>query len=149
MSKSRATGIDALRCTRDTSLQPRTRVGAAGQVEHSYSALISVAPSSLPEIDAVEVVSLRGLNPNRVDDDMLAAQNARHVRLTGADAARVAGMWRALPGGQQMRCHVPPFGLRFFRGAKTRSARLPSVGGATTSLGDAARSGRSSSSTGR
>lgn len=45
---------------------------------------------------------------------MAAAKEARGVRLVGADAERVAEMWRALPEAGQMRCHIPPFGLRFF-----------------------------------
>jgi len=81
-----------------------------------YSALATITPSSLPRIDAVEVVSLRGLKPKRVIEYMAAAKEARRVRVVGAEAQRIAEMWRALPGAEQMRCHVPPFGLRFFAG---------------------------------
>jgi hypothetical protein len=45
---------------------------------------------------------------------MAAAKEARRVRLVGAEAEQIAEMWRALPEAEQMRCHVPPFGLRFF-----------------------------------
>lgn len=83
-----------------------------------YSALATITPSSLPGIDAVEVVSLRGLNPNRVSEYMAVAKDARWVRLVGSEAKRIAEMWRALPDGEQARCHVPPFGLRFFAGSK-------------------------------
>jgi hypothetical protein len=75
---------------------------------------MTLVPSSLPNVDAVEVVSLRGLNANRVNEYMLAAKNARRMRLTGPEAERIAEIWRALPEGEQMRCHCPPFGLRFF-----------------------------------
>jgi hypothetical protein len=80
--------------------------------------LATITPLSLPRIDAVEVVSLRGLYPNRVSEYMAAAKEARRVRLAGAEAERIAQMWRALPEGEQMRCHVPPFGLRFFAGSE-------------------------------
>lgn len=83
-----------------------------------YPALDTVIPSSLPDVDTVEVVSLRGLNPNRVDEYMAVAKEARRVRVTGAEAQRLAELWRALPPGGQMRCHAPPFGLRFFAGDK-------------------------------
>lgn len=62
------------------------------------------------------MVSLRGLNPNRVNEYMVAAKEARRVRLIGLEAERIAQLWRALPEAEQKRCHVPPFGLRFFAG---------------------------------
>ena len=75
-----------------------------------------MVPSSLPDIDAVEVVTLRGLFPNGVAEYMLAAKKARRARLVGVAAEEIAAMWRALPDAEQTRCHVPPFGLRFFEG---------------------------------
>ena len=45
---------------------------------------------------------------------MRVAGDARSVRLVGTSADHFAAMWRALPAGQQMRCHGPPFGLRFY-----------------------------------
>jgi len=92
------------------------RTGCAVSTNRGYPALASIDPSSLPRIDAVEVVSLRGLHPNRVSEYMAAAKEARRVRITGTEAQRFAELWRALPEGGQMRCHVPPFGLRFFAG---------------------------------
>jgi len=76
----------------------------------------TIAPSSLSRIDAVEVVSLRGLLPNGVSEYMAAAKDARRVRITGTEAQRIAELWRTLPEGEEMRCHIPPFGLRFFAG---------------------------------
>lgn len=49
---------------------------------------------------------------------MAAAKNVRRVRLVGSEANRIAALWRALPEAEQMRCHVPPFGLRFFAGGE-------------------------------
>lgn len=42
------------------------------------------------------------------------AWEARYVTLRGPEAERVAALWRALPVGEQARCHVPSYGLRFF-----------------------------------
>lgn len=78
--------------------------------------MATITPSSLPGIDAVEVVSLRGLYPDRVNEYMAAAKEARRVRLVGSEAERIAQIWRALPEAEQKRCHGPPFGLRFFAG---------------------------------
>lgn len=75
-----------------------------------------VVPSSLPDIDAVEIVNLRGLRPNGVDHFMALAIDSRYVRLVGRDAGRIARLWQKLPSGKQMRCHLPPFALRFYSG---------------------------------
>ncbi|HEX3313345.1 MAG TPA: hypothetical protein VHR72_00585 [Gemmataceae bacterium] len=61
----------------------------------------------------MEVVELRGVKPTHVNKYMKAAGRARCVRLAGAEAQRIAELWRDLPAGHQMRCHIPPFGLRF------------------------------------
>jgi hypothetical protein len=71
-------------------------------------------PNSLPAITSVEVVSLRGRYPKRMDY-MLDTTGARSVMQEGAPAQRIAELWRSLPPGEQMRCHTPPYGLRFFR----------------------------------
>jgi hypothetical protein len=74
----------------------------------------TVIPSSLPPIDAVDVVDLFGVDSDGIADYMGAAANARCVRVVGADAQRIASLWRKLPAGEQARCHIPPFGLRFY-----------------------------------
>ena len=71
------------------------------------------APSQLPDIDIVELVELSGLQPNRVSD-----KNLRFVRVKKETAQKIAYLWRQLPPGEQMRCHYPPFGLRFYMGNK-------------------------------
>ncbi|MEG4397291.1 hypothetical protein [Microcoleus sp. BROC3] len=72
------------------------------------------APSQLPDIDAVELVDLKGLQPNLVSGYMEAAKNAPFVRVKGDTAQQIAHLWRHLPPDGQMRCHYPPFGLRFY-----------------------------------
>jgi hypothetical protein len=74
----------------------------------------SFDPSSLPAIDQVDVVDLRAVDPNSVAQYMDRAADAPSVRTAGVDAQRIAAPWRALSPGEQMRCHVPPFGLRFY-----------------------------------
>ena len=71
------------------------------------------SPESLIAPTTVHVVNLEGIYPNRVDLYMREAANAPMVTLTGASAAAVARLWRQLPKGEQSRCHIPPFGLRF------------------------------------
>jgi hypothetical protein len=57
---------------------------------------------------------LHGIDPDR-DGYMPHARQAPAVSVTGHDAQRIAALWRALPPGEQYRCHAPPFGLRFLR----------------------------------
>lgn len=71
------------------------------------------SPASLPPITSIEVVVLEGVNSNRVDEYMSNAVEAHSITLQGADAQRIAELWRSLPPGEQARCHLPPFGLRF------------------------------------
>lgn len=75
-------------------------------------------PSSLPEIDAVEIVDLRGIDANRVDEHMANAHAAPAWRVVRLEAQSIAALWRSLPAGEQMRCHVPPFGFRFIFAGK-------------------------------
>lgn len=75
-------------------------------------------PDSLPEIDTVEVVDLEDVEPLSPSGYMSAAAAAPSVRVTGNAAQAIAALWRSLPAGSQARCHVPPFGLRFFLGEK-------------------------------
>jgi hypothetical protein len=68
---------------------------------------------SLPPIISVDVVNLRGILPNHVDQYMQNAINAPSVTLHGADAQLIANLWRSMPPGEQSRCHTPPYGVRF------------------------------------
>ncbi|HLO86169.1 MAG TPA: hypothetical protein VK203_14330 [Nostocaceae cyanobacterium] len=49
---------------------------------------------------------------------MRIAKNAPFVRVKGETAQQIARLWRQLPPDEQMRCHIPPFGLRFYIGNK-------------------------------
>ena len=70
------------------------------------------APSQLPDIDAVELVDLRTLHLGSVC--MSIVKNAPFVQVKGETAQQIAHLWRYLPPDEQMRCHNPPFGLRFY-----------------------------------
>lgn len=83
--------------------------------------MATVTPSSLPPIDAVDVVDLSDVvdvGAGGADGYLRAADDAPGVRVSGAAAERVAGLYRGLPAGEQARCHVPPFGLRFYAGGR-------------------------------
>ena len=73
-------------------------------------------PTSLPPTDAVEVVLVRGLEVNRADEYMVRAREvgAPRVSVVGPMATKITELFRALPIGEGMRCHMPTFGLRFF-----------------------------------
>lgn len=79
---------------------------------------IDYDPSTLREIDAVEIIDLRGLEPPRVAEYMTAAVGRSGTRVVGEVAQEIAALFRTLPPGEMMRCHVPPYGVRFYaRGA--------------------------------
>ena len=71
------------------------------------------APASLPPITSVEIVALKSIIAIRVSQYMQSACNAPSVSIGGDDAQRIADLWRSLPPGEQARCHIPPYGLRF------------------------------------
>lgn len=70
-------------------------------------------PASLPPITSVEIVALDEIDANRVDQYMRNAGDAPSITVDGPDAQRIADLWRSLPPGDQARCHIPPYGLRF------------------------------------
>jgi len=85
-------------------------------------------PSTLGEIDAVDVVSIdlagyyESAPRSAVNSFVIAAPvneiirspSHRSVRLAGGDAQRIASLWRRLPPTEPARCHTPPYGLRFW-----------------------------------
>jgi hypothetical protein len=79
---------------------------------------MNYAPSQLPDIDVVELVDFRGLPPTIVDGSGVIPKNVPYVRIKKETAQKIAYLWRQLPPGEQMRCHYPPFGLRFYMGNK-------------------------------
>jgi hypothetical protein len=80
--------------------------------------------SSLPEIDAVDVVLLSdsllyAKAPEGIDsmhEWILGAADRPCVRVEGVQALQIATLWRRLSSGEEDRCHIPPFGLRFHAG---------------------------------
>lgn len=69
-------------------------------------------PSQLGDIDEIQIVDLRGKDAKRVSEYMRLPALVT-VAVTGERATQISELWRALPAGEQMRCHIPPFGLRF------------------------------------
>lgn len=78
-------------------------------------------PESLPEIDAVEIVDIRGIDASRVSHYMQIAGNEPSVRREGESAQPFADAWRDLVPGESARCHVPPIAIRFIIGGKTHT----------------------------
>jgi hypothetical protein len=76
------------------------------------------SPTSLGPITSVDVVILSGVDANHVDQHMRNAAGAPSVTLLGDVAQRIADLWRGLQPGEQARCHIPPYGLRFRSGER-------------------------------
>ena len=70
-------------------------------------------PSSLPEIDEIELLSLSGIT--FIGDRTAYADYTNDTRqiVTGNEAREIAQLWRSIPEGDMMRCHVPPFLVKF------------------------------------
>jgi hypothetical protein len=73
-------------------------------------------PAQLSSIDAVEIVDLKSVDPDRASDYMKEAVAAPQIRVTDELAQQIASLWRKLPLGEPARCHIPPYGLRFYNG---------------------------------
>lgn len=73
---------------------------------------MNYAVSQLPPIDEVEIVPL-----GDEDDAATLQQNLQMpcVRVGGETAQNLARLWRHLPPAAQMRCHIPPYGFRFYQ----------------------------------
>lgn len=77
------------------------------------------SPSKLPEIDIIEVVDLRSVYREDVDEYMLNCKDSKTVvKVSGSSAQQIAELWRKLPEKMPFRCHLPPFGLRFYKDEK-------------------------------
>ncbi len=72
------------------------------------------SPTSLPRIAGVDVVVLDASAPVSSANDYIRAGAIRSIDLTGETAQLIASLWRQLPPDQQARCHIPPYGLRFY-----------------------------------
>ncbi len=75
-------------------------------------------PSSLPRVSRVQIVDLHRIEANRVSETMRIADDAPTVALEGERAECIASLWRRLPADEQYRCHIPPYGLRFWTDEK-------------------------------
>jgi hypothetical protein len=60
-------------------------------------------PESLPDIDSVEIIIFHANN---------CVSNIKII--SDSSAIKIADLFRNLPPGEQARCHLPPFGLRFY-----------------------------------
>ncbi len=79
---------------------------------------IDYDPSTLREIDTVEIIGLLEVDAPNVSAYMTAAVGLSGTRVDGEVAQEIAALFRTLPRGPMMRCHVPPYGVRFYaRGA--------------------------------
>jgi hypothetical protein len=82
-------------------------------------------PSTLGRIDAVDVVALNASASVGSVNEFIRSAVVGEIRLTDVDAERIAVLWRALPPSEQARCHIPPYGLRFWlAGQKVIEASL-------------------------
>lgn len=84
-------------------------------------------PALLPQVEKVVILNL---------GDNLQDSTSEYVRRGGLslgtqtfpiyaiveaesnEASEIAEMWRQLPQAEQARCHVPPYGLRFYGGGR-------------------------------
>src|SRR5687767_2300929 len=76
-------------------------------------------PATLARVDAVDTIALdlsaAGARGSRMANEFIRSNPVRAaVRLTGAEAERIAALWRALPPGKNTGCHEPGYGLRFW-----------------------------------
>jgi hypothetical protein len=80
---------------------------------------MTYVPTQLPGVDTVEVLVLS----EETDDsptqllDIVKWQKfpvSFSIEVSGDVAQEIANLWRHLPPDEQMRCHLPPFGLRFY-----------------------------------
>ena len=85
-------------------------------------------PALLPQVEKVVILNLGGTLKGTVSNYVslgeldikpaFAFSIYATVEVEGAEASEIAELWRKLPHAEQMRCHVPPYGLRFYRGGQ-------------------------------
>jgi hypothetical protein len=80
--------------------------------------MIDYSPNTLPNVNAVEVLDLRGKFPNRLSEYADDSQQLAGVQCDAKTVELIAASWRSLVSGQPARCHMPPFGIRFIVGSK-------------------------------
>ena len=77
-------------------------------------------PATLGSVDRIDVVAIYPDAPVGSVNDFVRSDAVRgEVSLIDVtDVDRIAALWRALPPGEQARCHTPPFGLGFWRAGR-------------------------------
>lgn len=76
-------------------------------------------PTQLADVDTVEVLVLAqetGDSPAQFLDivEWQRFPVSFSIEVSGDVAHEIANLWRHLPPDEQMRCHLPPFGFRFY-----------------------------------
>jgi hypothetical protein len=79
---------------------------------------MNISPLHLPQVDSIDVVNLKDFDVDRVSEYMQKAIDTDHIKVVGDLAQQIANFWQQLPPGEQFRCHIPPFGLRFYSNGK-------------------------------
>lgn len=72
-------------------------------------------PASLPQVDLVEIVDVSRCDRS-ADGFFAAAASSPCAQLSRNDGEAATALWRTLPLGEPMRCHLPPYLIRFHRG---------------------------------
>lgn len=78
--------------------------------------------ATLPDVDAAEILLVASDYEAFARLSSIPGQVL--TRLVGEPARRVAALWRSLPTAEQMRCHMPRYGLRFFAAGLVLEAAL-------------------------
>lgn len=68
-------------------------------------------PATLPQIERAEVLLLPSDYETVPRKPSIPGRVLAHV--VGEQAQKVAALWRSLPQAEQMRCHLPRYGVRF------------------------------------
>lgn len=83
-------------------------------------------PALLPQVEKVLVLSLADSLEGAASKyervgKLLTGRNFpiyAAAEVKGDEASEIAEMWRKLPPGRAIRCHIPPYGLRFYGGGR-------------------------------
>jgi len=85
-------------------------------------------PALLPQVEKVVILNLGGTLKGMVTKYLSLGELSikpsfafpiyATVEVEGGEASEIAELWRSLPQAEQMRCHIPAYGLRFYRGGQ-------------------------------
>jgi hypothetical protein len=72
--------------------------------------------NSIPNVSSADEIAVVDLTGLRIDarNFVTDAVNAPTVRVAGNDLNQIIRLWQKVPADEPMRCHNPPFGLRFY-----------------------------------